>query len=134
MTRHIIIAMFVYAVTLGGLIAYNSGPPPLTESEQRAARHEMKEQLKAAFRDKLERFRTGRLTAEEKAALAADQEKIVNALAQSMKAAEAEVEKAFQETASNEVSFREGGNAIDACLHALDTHDAFLECFDHLSQ
>lgn len=132
MTRDFLIAVFVFAITLGGLFAYNSDPILLTESQRLAARQEMKEEYKATIRDLLERFRTGRLTEEERADIAATQERLARAIEQSMKEAATEVEKAFQQTADSEVDLKGGGNAIDACLHSLESHDAFLVCLDHV--
>lgn len=99
MTRNVPIAVFVYAMALGGLFAYNSGPEQLTENERLVARHEMKEEYKATIHDLLASFRTGRLTEEEKAEMAATQEKIAHAIEQSMKEAATEVEKALKQTA-----------------------------------
>jgi hypothetical protein len=136
MTRHLLLAVTFYVITLGGLFAYNSAPEQLTESERLAIKREMKEEYRAAIRDKIERFRTGRLSDEEKAEMAAAQEKFARVIEQAMKEVTTEVDKAFLETADNEneVDLMVGRNAVDECLEYMENDDAYGKCLDQFYQ
>ncbi|MCV9964842.1 hypothetical protein OIU34_23395 [Pararhizobium sp. BT-229] len=105
MIRNFLFAAAIYAITLGGLVWYNYEPDQLTESERLAARHEMKDEYKAAIRDQLERYRTGRLTKEEKAEVAAAQEKFLRVFENSMKDLTVQIDQTITDTSDNDENF-----------------------------
>lgn len=134
MIRNFLFAAAIYAITLGGLVWYNCEPDQLTESERLAARHEMKDEYKAAIRDQLERFRTGRLTEEEKAEVAAAQEKFLRVFDNSMKDLSAQIDQMVEETSDKDEDLMAGRKAVDECLRLWEDDKAYLECLEGFYQ
>ncbi|MDW9481357.1 hypothetical protein GOB57_22175 [Sinorhizobium meliloti] len=125
MFKYSLLAVAIYATTLGGLFLLDSRSVPSAENLSGAG----SQNVNQTMLDLLIRHDTGRLTDEEETGVAAAQEKFQ----QTMQEVATELEQAF-EPQEDEMDLMVGRKAVNECLPHFEDDEAYMSCLNQFYQ